>query len=587
MMRRNFVLPASRRKFLSGLAYAPLAARMLDGAGETPPAEVSALSLEEKVGQLFLLAFEGSSARDARVLLGEHLVGGVYLSQDNLVDVGQSVDLMSELQRIGAGTPHRLPVFAACDQEGAWSVLNPEATRGPGNLALGATTPAQVEAMYGVFGRELRALGIAGDLAPVADVNANPRNPIIGARSFGQDPRRVSAAVSAAVRGLHSGGTRACAKHFPGHGDTSQDSHRGLATVTRTREQIQAGDLMPFRAAINAGVDCVMTAHLLYPAFDREWPATLSPAILEGLLRKELGFRGVILTDSFSMGAIRRAYAPEEAATRALNAGADLIMLAEERYGDEPGNYLRGQIRLIEAVRKAVRDGKIPMGRVDEAAGRVLALKAAAGLFGRPLPEQEEARHVVGSPQNCEIARGAARAALVLARNLDRRVPVSLPPGGRVVVVSPIDAGAYGSLRRMRGIGPNITEPPTDVLFRAIQRRHARTGLVRLTGAGQVTAELDTLRSAAAVIVVTENYPLPGFDFPTTLQRLVIEASIAGGIQPIVIGLRDPYELLDLPKVRTYISALGYAPVCAEAAAELLFGECRPAGEMPVDLLRP
>jgi beta-N-acetylhexosaminidase len=366
----------SRRDLLGGSAAAFLGSV----AGAAPP-DVRELSLEEKVGQLFLLAFEGTSTKDAGVLLGRYLVGSVYLSQHNLPDVNRAVGLMTELQRIGAGTPRRLPIFAGCDQEGAWAVMTPTATRGPGNLALGAAPPSQTEAMYAVFGRELTAIGVAGDLAPVADVNANPRNPIIGARSFGQDPQRVAAHVAAAVRGLHAGGARACAKHFPGHGDTSQDSHRELATVKRTREQILNSDLVPFRAAIDAGVDIVMTAHLRYPAFDTEWPATLSPAILEQLLRKQLGFQGVILTDSFSMQAIRRVYDPVEAATRALKAGADLIMLAEERYGNDPKDYIAGQIRLIEAIQAAVRDGKIPMTRVDEAVRRVLALKAAAGLF--------------------------------------------------------------------------------------------------------------------------------------------------------------------------------------------------------------
>jgi beta-N-acetylhexosaminidase len=564
---------------LCGLASASLVC-----AGETPPVDVQALSLEEKVGQLLLLAFEGSTARDAEVLLGWHYVGSVYLSQDNLTELDQAAALLTELQRIGAGTPHKLPIFAGCDQEGAWSVLNPRATRGPGNLALGAAPPSQVEAMYTVFGRELQALGVAGDLAPVADVNANPRNPIIGTRSFGQDPQRVAAAVAAAVRGLHAGGSRACAKHFPGHGDTAQDSHRELAIVSRSREQIRNGDLVPFRAAIEAGVDMVMTAHLRYPAFDTEWPATLSPAILEGLLRKELGFKGVILTDSFSMGAIRRVYGTAEAAVRAINAGADLVMLAEERYGDETSGYLTRQVALIEEIRRAVRDGKIPMARVDEAVGRVLELKAAAHLFTRPYPDRGEAQRVVGSKANQDVALESARAAVLVARNLDRRVPVAVRSDRKIILVSPIGQEAYAGLRRMRGIGPNISEPPTEVLFREIKRRYPAAEMVRIAQAAGAGAQLDRLRAAGTVIVATENYPLPGFDFPTAPQRAVVEALIAAGIQPVVVGLRDPYELMDLANVRTYIAALGYAPVCAQAAAEVLFGERRPAGRMPVNV---
>ncbi len=546
--------------------------------------EPGVLSLEEKVGQLFLLAFEGASAREARPLLRDCLVGSIYLSQDNLTGVEQAAELLGDLQDVAAATPHGLPILAACDQEGAWSVLNPHSTAGPGALALGAAGADLIEDMFAVIGRELRALGIFADLAPVADVNSNPRNPIIGSRSFGGNARSVALAVEAAVRGLHRGGVVACAKHFPGHGDTAQDSHQGAALVARDAEQIRNGDLVPFRAAIAAGVGMIMTAHLLYPAFDPEWPATLSPAILQNLLRQELGFTGVILTDSFSMGAIRRLYDPAEAAIRAINAGADMIMLAEERYGVKPGNYLRGQMALIEKVCSAARDGVIPRVRLNEAVTRVLALKAAAGLFGTAHPRRGEAVRVVGCAAHRAVELEAARAAVAVVRNCDGRVPLALASGSRLVVVSPVAPTAYRVFGEMRGIGPNITEPPANTLFRQIQRRHASSHLITIADAGAISGHWENLRSAAAVIVATENYPLPGFRFPTECQRAVIEGLLAAGLDPVVIGLRDPYELLDLPAVRTYISALGYAPVCSQAAVEVLFGERPAKGCLPVEI---
>ncbi|HWE60370.1 MAG TPA: glycoside hydrolase family 3 N-terminal domain-containing protein [Chloroflexota bacterium] len=548
------------------------------------PLAIETLSLEEKVGQLFLLAFEGETVADAEILLGRYLVGGVYLSQDNLTGIDQAVALLSALQDLGASTPHGLPIFAACDQEGAWTVLNPQTSSGPGNLALGATQAAQVEKMYAVIGRELHALGISAALAPVADVNTNPRNPIIGTRSFGEDPERVALAVAAAVRGLHRGGVRSCLKHFPGHGDTAQDTHRGLATVVRDRRQLDAGDLVPFRTGIAAGADIVMTAHLFYPALDAEWPATLSPAILTGLLREELGFDGVILTDSFNMGSIRRAYAPSEAVVRAINAGADMVLLAEERYGDEPVDYLAHQVALIEAVRAAAHAGAIPEARLNQAVGRVLRLKAAASLFGAPHPNPGEAHRIVGSAPHRATALESARAAVTLVRNLDGQVPLRLAAAAPLALVSAVDPAAHAALRRMRGIGPNVSEPPTAVLWREIARRHPTTEQLTLLDADAVAAHLPALSAAAAVVVATENYPLPGFDFPTAGQRAVLEALLATGIAPIVIGLRDPYELADLPGIRTYLSALGYASVCAQAAAEVLFGERAAVGRLPVSV---
>lgn len=581
MSVRGTISMLSRREFLRVAASGSVAfaAHHRFNTVQQPP-DVSSLSLEEKIGQLFLLAFEGTSARDAAVLLGEHLVGSVYLSQDNLTSIDEALELMTQLQRIAVGTPHRIPVLAGCDQEGAWAVLTSSLTRGPGNIALGAVPTEQVEAMYRVFGQELKALGIAADLAPVCDVNSNPRNPIIGARSFGQNPHRVAKAVTAAVRGLHLGGARACAKHFPGHGDTSQDSHRGLATVTRSREQIISNDLVPFRAAIKAGVDIVMTAHLLYPAFDTEFPATLSPTILQGVLRKMLGFRGVILTDSFSMGAIKNVYGTGEAAIRALNAGADLIMLAEERYNNEVRDYLSGQINLIETVRKAVRDGQIQMSRVDEAVQRVLALKAQAGLFVNPFPDASSAHRIIGSQQNRDVALASARAAVVIPRNLDGRLPISSHANRNLLLISPIPEDAYITMKKTRGIGPNIVDPPTKVLLAAIKSRVPSVEFLRLTSKSDVIQNLERIRQAQ-VLVATENYPLPGFDFPVAPQHEVIDTLIQADVHPIVIGLRDPYELLDLPRVRTYLSALGYAPVCAQAAAEVLFGERTATGEMP------
>jgi beta-N-acetylhexosaminidase len=548
------------------------------------PVDMSDLSVEEKVGQLFMLAFEGSTPDDPRVLIRDYLVGGVYLSQDNLVGVSQAVRLLNALQEMAKDTPHALPILAACDHEGAWTVLNPYTASGPGNLALGATSPAVVEEMYAVMGRDLRAVGIAADLAPVADVNTNPRNPIIGARSFGEHPERVAGAVQAAVRGLHRSGILACAKHFPGHGDTAQDSHRGLATVAHPREQIVQSDLAPFRAAIRAGVDMVMTAHILYPAFDETWPATLSPTLLTGVLRQGLGFGGVIVTDSFNMGSMRRVYAPAEAAVRSINAGADLIMLAEERYGDEPGGYIAGQIALIKAVQTAVHDGRIPVERLDDAVRRVLALKETAGLFRREAVDPVAAERLVGNPDHRTVELEAARAAVVVVRNEDGRVPLTVEPKDLLIVVSAVQSQSRDLLRQTRGIGPNVAEPPPRVVQRELAQRHRHVDLLTITTPADISRDIDRLRAAATVLIVTENYPLPGFDFPTQVQHTVIEGLVSAGIAPIVLGLRDPYELQALPNVRTYITVLGYAPACARAVVDVLLGERPAMGSLPVSV---
>jgi len=380
-------------------------------------ASVDRLTLEQKVGQMFMLAFAGSTAASAATLLRDHHVGACYLSNDNLVDPAQSATLMAELQglaRAGSG----VPALLAADQEGAWAVLTRHSCPGPGNMGLGATGAVDdTREMYTVFGEELRAAGLNADLAPAADVNSNPLNSIIGMRSFGEDPEAVARHVRAAVAGLHDAGIIAAAKHFPGHGDSSIDTHRGLARVDGDRQALGRRELVPFRAAVDCGVDIVMTSHIMFPALDPEHPATLSPVILGDLLRGTMGFGGVILTDSFNMQAIRRAYDPLDAVVQTVQAGADMVLLAEERYGDESGDYVERQVRLVAGLVRAVRQGRLPASRVDDAVARILALKARYGLADRPVASATAAVKAVGSPAHREIERRVAADAVVLIQN--------------------------------------------------------------------------------------------------------------------------------------------------------------------------
>ncbi len=555
-------------------------------------AVVRSLSVEEKVGQLFLLAFEGTDLAAARVLLGDYYVGGVYLSQDNLPGLSTGVALVQALHGFAALTPHRLPIIAACDQEGAWAVMTTDVVAGPGNMALGAGDAAQTRAVYRALGRQLHALGIDADLAPASDVNSNPCNPIIGTRSFGENPERVARATRAAIEGLHDAGIIACAKHFPGHGDTHDDSHRGIPTVTRPWADILRLDLAPFRAAIAAGVDMVMTAHIIYAARDAGHPATLSADLLHGVLRGELGFEGVILTDSFNMGGMQARYDPRVAVVEAILAGADLIMLAEERYteryGAGSGDYLQDQIALLDALIAAVRAGRVPEARVDASLRRILSLKARYGLFARRPGIVDEARETIEQPEHMDTALVAARAAVVIVRNQDGVLPLTRGARGEMVVVSAVSAEGRERLLRTRGIGPNIRPDhgPLDVAWSEIARRAPGARLIRLQD------ESDVARCAAdiehsdtgAVVVITENYPLPGADFPTALQTHMVRALCQTGKPIIVLGMRDPYEVADFPVVDGYIAALGYDASCAQAAVEVLFGETPARGVLPVTI---
>jgi beta-N-acetylhexosaminidase len=293
-------------------------------------------------------------------------LGGVVLFARNIASPDQTAALVAAIRD---DNPRAV---VAIDEEGG-AVTRLEAATGsswPGNLALGvADDESLTRHVARQIGRLVAAAGVTLDYAPVVDVNADPRNPVIGVRSFGSDPEAVSRQAAAWVEGLQSAGVAACAKHFPGHGDTVADSHLELPTVLASRDVLDRRDLPPFRAAINAGVRAVMCGHLLVPALD-DVPATLSRAVLTGLLRDELGFGGVVVTDAIEMKAVAALHEPGEIAVRALSAGADAVCVGVSTPGGESVYALR------DAIVQAVREGRLAWERLAEAAGRVLALAA-------------------------------------------------------------------------------------------------------------------------------------------------------------------------------------------------------------------
>ncbi|MDZ4766668.1 MAG: glycoside hydrolase family 3 N-terminal domain-containing protein [Chloroflexota bacterium] len=548
---------------------------------------LATMTLEEKIGQMFLLAFAGTRLDEARVLFEEHFVGAAYLGDDNLPDAATAASLTNTLQSYAANTRLQIPLLLGADQEGAWSVMTREqkgrerSAMGPGNLALGAANdPALTRAMYRTIADELGVVGLNAIFAPCADVNSNPYNAIIGMRSFGAFPDRVAAQTVAAVEGALSGGIIPTLKHFPGHGDTQMDSHRGLPTVERTADELRAIDLKPFADGIAAGAPIVMTSHIIFPAFDAENPATLSRRILIDLLRGEMGFDGVILSDSMNMGAIKKVFDSADAAIRAFNAGVDLLMLAEEHYDHSPEQYLASQQALIGAVIAAAQDGRLPMARVDDAVRRVLNLKMRH-LARRSLVAHEiMARALVGSPPNRAVELDAARAAVALLRDQDGALP--LPKDRVYIVVNTTQRAAYAVLGKTRGIGPNQTTSAFDTFYSALSETHPQARIYEATDAA-LDGDLSAWRDLP-VIAVTENYALPGMDFDQSTQAATIQKLLKAGIHPIVVALRDPYELANaaFDGVGTYICAFSFRPSAARAAAEVVAGVITARGVSPV-----
>jgi beta-N-acetylhexosaminidase len=344
--------------------------------------------LEPAAAACVFPGFEGLAAPDwLRRLLADGL-GGVVLFARNVRDPEQLAALTASLRA------ERPNLLIAVDEEGG-DVTRLEATTGssfPGNLALGAADdPALTRRVAAAIGGELASVGVNLDLAPVADVIVDPANPIVGVRSFGSDPQLVARHVAAFVEGLQSVGVAACAKHFPGHGETAADSHLELPTAEADRETLLARALPPFAAAVDAGVRVVMTAHIRYPALDDE-PATLSPGLI-GMLRSDLGFAGLVLTDALEMRAISGTAGLEEGGVRALDAGADALCLGADRAPSEVE-------RVLSAILEAVRSGRLPEERVREAASRVAETAAWASS---PKPHRDR-------EAGAEAARRALRA---------------------------------------------------------------------------------------------------------------------------------------------------------------------------------
>jgi beta-N-acetylhexosaminidase len=515
--------------------------------------------LAELAAAVLQPGFVGTSAPDwVRRWVGEGL-GGVALFARNVESPAQVAALTAQLRA------ERPDVIVAMDEEGG-DVTRFESRRGssrPGNLALGAIDDvALTEAVARDLGAELAAAGITLNYAPDADVNSNPDNPVIGVRAFGAEPELVSRHAAAFVRGLQQAGVAACAKHFPGHGDTSVDSHLDLPLIDRDRAGLDACELRPFRAAIAAGVLAVMTGHLLVRAYDESLPATLSPALVSGLLRAELGFTGLIVTDGIEMRAVRRQHGLAGAAVRALAAGADAICVG----GDHADEHTA--VRLREAIVTAVTAGDLPAERLHEAATRVRHL-AAWTTKAQPRGGPEAAP--VGGGVGAAPARGGPETASGRSVGFDAarravRVTVAagvagLPAGGpaHVVEFAPAANIAVGA-ETPWGVG----DPLDDLL--------PGTTSVRLTA-----ADLDGAADPAGLVLAGAiGRPL------VLVVRDVHRHPWLAGILARVLDLRPDAILVEMGvPVRVlggvHIATFGATRATGLAAAELIAGTRVPA----------
>jgi beta-N-acetylhexosaminidase len=353
------------------------------------------------LGQLFVVGFDGHDVpHSARSLFVDHGAGGAILFKRNIDSLEQTVAINTRLFEIGQSCAQ--PLLVSVDQEGGRVArLRGICTDVPAMRVVGKAAESDPELPYrlgAMMARELVALGFHWDFAPVADVDTNPANPVIGERSFSRDADVVGTIAARFIEGMQGQGVAACAKHFPGHGDTDTDSHLALPRLPHSLERLRSVELVPFQKACKAGVASVMTAHVMFPALDEAEPATLSKTILEQLLRQELGYDGVCVSDDLEMAAVAERYDVEVLVEKGLNAGCDLFLICHDN--DKAA-------RAIEAAHKLVESGKVPVERVEQALRRVQAMKTR--YVGAPAaPSLAEARTIVRSAPHLALAERLA-----------------------------------------------------------------------------------------------------------------------------------------------------------------------------------
>lgn len=538
------------------------------------------MSLEEKIGQLFVQHVYGGDAdapdernvplygvsTPAEVVSKYHLGGVCYFAwTDNVEDPDQITGLSNGLQRaaLGHGPGGRrgragVPLTISVDQEqGRVTRIGPPATQFPGSMALGAgRSGADARQAAAITGRELRAMGISMDFAPVCDVNVNPLNPVIGTRSFSSDPTLTATLAAAQVDGFQRDGlVSAAAKHFPGHGDTDTDSHDAFPVITHSREEWERLDAPPFRAAIRSGIDMIMTAHLSMPALDDSGdPATLSRPVLTGLLREELGFEGVIITDALRMEGVRERYDDGEVAVRALAAGADQLLMTPAM--DEA----------VAAVRSAVGEGRISRRALDAKVRRVLTVKYRRGLVEDPFADPGRVDSVVGIDRHLAAADAVTDRTTTLVKDDASALPLD-PTGTKVLVTG------YGT-QTLATLSAALTEAGANTTTRV-------TGTA--PSAADVSAAVAAAEKADTVIVTTMKAG-DSADEEEGGQVALVEALLETDATVVVLAVGDPYDIAHFTAAPTYLATYADNAVAMEAAARVLLGEVSPQGRLPVDI---
>ena len=533
---------------------------------------LDSMSREQQIGQLLMVGFSGTTATpDVLELIKSGHVGGIILFSRNLHTPRQALRLTTALQAAARAAGQSFPLLIATEQEnGIVRRTGSGTTVFPGNMALGAIgSEAVTEAVARATGEELRALGITMNLAPSVDISNNPANPVIGVRSFGADPELDARLGAAATRGFQAAGVVATLKHFPGHGDTATDSHRSLPVVPFDLERLETLELVPFKRTIAEGAEAVMTAHVALPAITHSdtTPATLSPDVLQGLLRGRLGFESVIITDCLEMNAISKTVGIARGAVQALQAGADIVLISHRADRQHAG---------LAAVQAAVGQGDISPDAIRAAAKRVLRLK-------QRLPSWDELPSAVGvkylaPAAHQQLADQTYAQSMTVIRDEAGLIPLKRPNVGRILVVTQKGAQVTQAA--------DLTFLP-DAFINALSRQLdavaasdvAAIALPARPDDQDYVALQQQARQADAVILMTCNAHLAS---RITSTRAIARVLLEAGRPVIGVAVGNPYDAMALPEVRTWLATYDFLSPALEAAARVLVGVLPAPGTLPV-----
>ncbi len=579
--------------------FQPLPVHLDRGGEKWAEKTLRKMSVEEKVGQLFMIwtraEFLNANSPEylrLRDTMNKYHVGSFAMTvryEPPFLYKNQPYEAAELLNRLQQDS--KLPLLVAADFElGASNRLN-GTTGFPNAMAIGATGRLEYAEAFGrITGEEARAIGVHWNFFPVADVNSNPDNPIINTRSFGEDPQQVGDFVTAYIRGAHSAGLLTTAKHFPGHGDTATDSHLGLAQVTGDRARLESVELPPFRKAIQAGIDSVMVAHVTVPALDSSpnTVATVSPAIVSGLLKKQLQFQGIVITDALDMAGLTRLYAADigREAVDAFKAGNDMLLIPPDLEAAD------------RAMLAAVRNGEVSQPRLDESVLKILRLKASLGLHKARLVDLSALTARVGVPDNVTTGQRIADDAVTLVRQSGQVLPLR-----KVGTIS--NGLPYQNTGEVRNqlvvivFSDDVRLEAGRVLERQIKLRVPDANVIYTDptlSAAMSARIMVAANEAEKIVVAVYSSPTAGKTVKTNggVQNSVALADDSANVlrdilktgraKTVVLAMGNPYVAKDFPEVRNYVCAFSTAPVSEISAVRALFGEIEIQGHLPVSI---